>query len=43
MGLTDNQRKLICAITENDIRNAKKCAIACLAEDTTQKNESFVN
>lgn len=43
MGLTDNQRKLICAIAENDIRNAKKCAIACLAEDTTQKNESFVN
>lgn len=43
MGLTDNQRKLICAIAENDIRNAKKCTIACLAEDTTQKNESFVN
>lgn len=43
MGLTDNQRKLICAIAENDIRNAKKYAITCLAEDTTQKNESFVN
>lgn len=43
MGMTDNQKKLIRAIAENDIRNAKKCAIACLAEDTTQKNESFVN
>lgn len=43
MGLTDNQRRLIRAVAENDIRNAKKCAIACLAEDTTQKNENFVN
>lgn len=43
MGLTDNQQKLIRAIAENDIRSAKRCAIACLAEDTTQKNESFVN
>lgn len=43
MGMTDNQKKLIRAIAENNIRNAKKCAIACLAEDTTQKNESFVN
>lgn len=43
MGMTDNQKKLIRAVAENDMRNAKKCAIACLAEDTTQKNESFVN
>lgn len=43
MGLTDNQRRLIRAVAENDIRNAKKCAIACLTEDTTQKNENFVN
>lgn len=43
MGMTDNQKRLICAVAENDIRNAKKCAIACLSEDTTQKNQSFVN
>lgn len=43
MGMTDNQKKLIRAVAENDIRSAKKCAIACLSEDTTQKNQSFVN
>lgn len=43
MGITDNQKRLIRAVAENDIRNAKKCAIACLTEDTTQKNQSFVN
>lgn len=43
MGMTDNQKRLIRAVAENDIRNAKKCAIACLSEDTTQKNQSFVN
>lgn len=43
MGMTDNQKRLIRAVAENDIRSAKKCAIACLAEDTTQKNQSFVN
>lgn len=43
MSLTDNQRQLIRAIADNDIRSAKKCAIACLSEDTTQKNQNFVN
>ena len=43
MGMTDNQKQLIRAVAENDIRSAKKCAIACLSEDTTQKNQSFVN
>lgn len=43
MGITDNQKRLIRAVAENDIRSAKKCAIACLSEDTTQKNQSFVN
>lgn len=43
MGMTDNQKRLIRAVAENDIRSAKKCAIACLSEDTTQKNQSFVN
>lgn len=41
MGLTDNQQRLIKAIAENDIRSAKKCAIACVAEDTTSKNSGF--
>jgi ATP-dependent 26S proteasome regulatory subunit len=41
MGLTDNQQRLIRAITENDIQLARKCAIACLTEDTTQKNQWF--
>lgn len=41
MGLTDNQQQLIRAVTENDIRLARKCAVACLTEDTTQKNHWF--
>lgn len=42
MAITDNQKQLIRAIAENDIRSARKCALACLSEDTTQKNRSFV-
>lgn len=42
MAITDSQRRLIRAIAENDIRSARKCALACLSEDTTQKNRSFV-
>ncbi len=41
MGLTDNQQRLIRAVTENDIQSARKCAVACLIEDTTQKNQWF--
>lgn len=41
MGLTDNQKQLIRAVSQNDIQAAKKCAIACVAEDTTQKNNGF--
>lgn len=41
MALTDNQQRLIRAVAENDIRFAKKCAIACVTEDTTQKNHGF--
>lgn len=41
MGLTDNQRRLIQAISQNDIQSAKKCAIACVSEDTTAKNKYF--
>ena len=43
MGLTDNQQRLIKAVAQNDMQSAKKCAIACLAEDTTQKNKYFCN
>lgn len=41
MALTDNQKKLIQAVSQNDIQLAKKCAIACVVEDTTQKNHYF--
>ena len=43
MGLTDNQKQLIRAVSQNDIQVAKKCAIACIAEDSTSKNHSFCN
>ncbi len=42
MAITENQGRLIRAIAENDIRSARKCALECLSEDTTQKNRSFV-
>lgn len=41
MGLTDNQKCLIKAVSQNDIQYAKKCAIACLVEDKTAKNKRF--
>lgn len=41
MGLTDNQRRLIQAVSLNDMQSAKKCAIACVTEDTTAKNKYF--
>ncbi len=41
MGLTGNQQQLIKAVSENNLQFAKKCAIACVAEDTTQKNKWF--
>lgn len=43
MGLTDNQKRLIQAVSQNDIMAAKKCAIACVVEDTTSKNQWFCN
>lgn len=42
MGMTENQLRLIRALAENRIQDAKKCAIACCAEDNTKKNESIV-
>ena len=41
MGLTDNQKRMIQAVAQNDIIQAKKCAITCLVEDTTTKNNYF--
>ncbi|MFR3412359.1 MAG: hypothetical protein ACLTS1_07430 [Coprococcus sp.] len=41
MGLTDCQKEMIRAVAENDIRKAKRCALASIAEDTTQKNRGF--
>lgn len=41
MGLTDNQKRLIQAVSQNDMQSAKKCAIACITEDTTAKNKCF--
>lgn len=41
MGLTNNQQQLIRAVSENNMQLAKKCAITCVVEDTTQKNAWF--
>lgn len=43
MGLTNNQQRLIMAVAQNDIQSARKCAVACIAEDTTQKSKYFCN
>jgi ATPases of the AAA+ class len=41
MGLSDNQKRLIQAVSQNDIMAAKKCAISCITEDSTSKNKFF--
>ena len=38
MGMTKNQLQLIEYVARNDLRKAKQAALACCAEDTTQKN-----
>lgn len=43
MGLTKNQLGLIRAVAEENLEKAKLYAIACCAEDTTQKNKHEVN
>lgn len=43
MGLSENQKKLIQSVSQNDIMAAKKCAVACVVEDTTSKNRWFCN
>lgn len=42
MGLTENQKRLIIAIAQKDMVSARKCAVACLGEDSTVKNKTFV-
>lgn len=42
MGLTNNAKQLIRALSENNLQKAKQSAIACLSEDTTAKNADFV-
>lgn len=42
MGMTENQLLMVKALAENRIQDAKKCAIACCAEDTTKKNAPYV-
>lgn len=42
MGMTDNQLKMVRALAENRVQDAKKCAIACCVEDTTKKNAACV-
>lgn len=39
--MTSSQQQLIRAVSENNMQLAKKCAIACVVEDTTQKNTWF--
>ena len=39
MAMTDNQIALIEAIVQNDMPGARKCAMACVAEDSSKKNE----
>ena len=41
MGMTSMQLNMIRAIAENKMAEAKKYAIACCAEDTTQKNAYY--
>lgn len=38
MGMTKNQLELIEYVARNDLKKAKQAALACCAEDTTQKN-----
>lgn len=38
MGMTKNQLRLVKYVAENNLQKAKDAALACCAEDTTQKN-----
>ena len=41
MGLTEKQKQLIEAVSENDIMKARRCAAVCCEEDKTAKNSAF--
>jgi len=41
LGLTENQKRLIQAVSLNDAAAARKFAVACVEEDKTTKNELF--
>lgn len=43
MGMTFNQLTLVRAVSENNLSKAKEAALACCAEDTTQKNKKMVS
>ncbi|MEZ3438634.1 MAG: AAA family ATPase [Oscillospiraceae bacterium] len=43
MALTNSQMLLIRSIAENDMKAAKKFALICCEEDSTQKNAGFTN
>ena len=43
MALTTNNIEMIKAIAKNDLRTARKAAIASCVEDTSKKNEWFTN
>ncbi len=43
MALTDNQKQLIQFVQMSDLPQAKKAALACIKEDTTQKNKWWCN
>lgn len=42
MGMTENQLALVRYVAENNLQKAKTYALACCAEDTTQKNKAKV-
>lgn len=42
MGMTENQLSLVRYVAENNLEKAKKAALCCCAEDTTQKNKCAV-
>lgn len=39
MALTENEKRLIEAVTRSDLQQAKKAALACVVDDTSKKNE----
>lgn len=43
MGMTKNQLELVKCVAQNDLQKAKHAALACCAEDTTQKNATYIN